>query len=168
MAPDGAIGMSVWSDIEACAGYMFRRIDPGFPDRAREWAGHGIPGIIVGGHNYGQGSSREHAALAPLHLGIRVVAAAGFARIHRRNLVVQGIVPLLLARDADRERASVGDRWRITGLAAAVRSGAEELTAEVEHGEPIRLRLLLSREERDVLAAGGLLRRTRGGDRPPR
>ncbi|MCE3552028.1 aconitate hydratase [Pseudonocardia sp. RS11V-5] len=168
MAPDGAIGMSVWSDIEACSHYLFRRFDPDFHDRAREWAGQGTPGIIVGGDNYGQGSSREHAAMAPLHLGIMVVAAAGFARIHRRNLVVQGIVPLLLAADADRERVSVGDRWHIAGLADAVRSGAEELTAEVDRGEPIALRLLLSRGERDVLAAGGLLRRTREGDRPPR
>ncbi|WP_433508261.1 aconitate hydratase [Pseudonocardia halophobica] len=167
MAPDGAIGMSVWSDIEACAGYMFRRLDPRFPDRAREWAARGTPGIIVGGHNYGQGSSREQAALAPLHLGVRVVAAAGFARIHRRNLIVQGIVPLVLAREGDRERASVGDRWRIEGLADAVRDGVEELTAEVERGEPIPLRLLLSHEERNVLAAGGLLRRARDGDRPP-
>ena len=117
-------------------------------------------------HNYGQGSSREQAALAPLHLGIKVVVAASFARIHRRNLIVQGIVPLLFGDDADRERVSVGDRWHINGVADAVGSGAEELNADVEHGEPIALRLLLTREERDILAAGGLLRQARAGDRP--
>ena len=66
MAPDGAIGMSFWSDIEACARYLFRRIDPDFHQRITEWGG----GIVVGGQNYGQGSSREQAALAPLHLGV--------------------------------------------------------------------------------------------------
>ncbi|HEU4846602.1 MAG TPA: aconitate hydratase, partial [Rubrobacteraceae bacterium] len=83
MAPDGALGMSLWSNIPECAKYMFRRQDLGFHDRALEWGG----GFIVGGHNYGQGSSREHAALAPLHLGIRAVIAKSFARIHRRNLI---------------------------------------------------------------------------------
>ena len=166
MAPDGAIGMSVWSDIEACAHYLFRRIDPEFHERTRAWVSDGTPGVIVGGHNYGQGSSREQAALAPLHLGIKVVVAASFARIHRRNLIVQGIVPLLFGDDADRERVSVGDRWHINGMADAVGSGAEELNADVEHGEPIALRLLLTREERDILAAGGLLRQARAGDRP--
>jgi aconitate hydratase len=166
MAPDGAIGMSLWSDIEACSEYLFRRLDPEFHDRAREWASQGTPGIIVGGHNYGQGSSREQAALAPLHLGVKAVVAAGFARIHRRNLIVQGIVPLLFADAADRERVSVGDRWHIAGVADGLASGTEELTAEVEHGEPIALRLLLTPQERDILAAGGLLRRTREGARP--
>ena len=70
---------------------MFRRQDPGFHDRALEKGG----GFIVGGHNYGQGSSREHAALAPLHLGIQAVIAKSFARIHRRNLISQGILPLV-------------------------------------------------------------------------
>jgi aconitate hydratase len=162
MAPDGALGMSVWSDVEACARYLFARIDPGFHDRALDWAG----GIIVGGHNYGQGSSREQAALSPLHLGVRAVAAASFARIHRRNLVVQGIVPLLLADPADHGRVSIGDRWRINDVAEAVAGGAEELTAEVEDGDPVALRLLLTRPERDILAAGGLLRQARDGGRP--
>ena len=70
MAPDGAIGMSVWSDIAACARYLFRRQDPDFHDRVTEWAEEGMRSLIVGGHNYGQGSSREQAALAPLHLGV--------------------------------------------------------------------------------------------------
>ena len=86
MAPDGAIAMSVWSNIAACARFMFGRLDPAFPDRAQERGG----GLIVGGHNYGQGSSREHAALAPLHLGVRVIAARQLradppAQPHRRR-----------------------------------------------------------------------------------
>jgi aconitate hydratase len=96
MAPDGALGMSLWSNIPECAKYMFRRQDPVFHDRTLEWGG----GFIVGGHNYGQGSSREHAALAPLQLGVKAVFAKSFARIHRRNLVAQGILALTFV-DAD-------------------------------------------------------------------
>jgi aconitate hydratase len=86
------------------------------------------------------------------------VVAASFARIHRRNLIAQGIVPMLFVDDADRERVRVGDRWQVAGVRAAVVSGGEELAAHVENGEPIRLRLELSGAERNTLAAGGLLR----------
>ena len=75
-------------------------------------------------------------------------------------------MPLLFADAADRERVAVGDRWHIHGVADAVGSGAEELNADIEHGEPIALRLLLTREERDILAAGGLLRQARADARP--
>src|SRR5215204_6298390 len=109
MAPDGALGMSLWSNIPECAKYMFRRQDPEFHDRALEWVG----GFIVGGHNYGQGSSREHAALAALHLGIRAVIARSFARIHRRNLISQSILPLLFREEDDNEGVSQGNTWKI-------------------------------------------------------
>jgi aconitate hydratase len=165
MAPDGALGMAVWSDIEACAEYMFARIDADFHHRARDWSAHGIRGIIVGGHNYGQGSSREQAALAPLFLGVQAVVAASFARIHRRNLIVQGIVPLLFANPADRDRVHVSDRWRVDGVAGAILSGAEQLIADVQDGEPIALQLQLTSAEREILAAGGLLRQARNGAR---
>ena len=161
MAPDGAIAMSVWSNIAACAEFMFRRLDPEFPARAREWGG----GLIVGGHNYGQGSSREHAALAPLHLGVRAIAAGSYARIHRRNLIAVGIVPLVIADD-DREATAVGQHWRIADLAGAVRSGAESVTATVDGDRAITLGLPISPGEREVLAAGGLLAHIRAGGRP--
>ncbi|MDF2469662.1 MAG: aconitate hydratase, partial [Rhodococcus erythropolis] len=89
MAPDGAIAMSVWSNIALCARFMFNRFDTGFHDRALEWGG----GIIVAGDNYGQGSSREHAALIPVYLGVRAIAARSYARIHRRNLRGQHCSP---------------------------------------------------------------------------
>ena len=161
MAPDGAIAMSVWSNIAACARFMFQRIDPEFPDRAQAWGG----GVVVGGHNYGQGSSREHAALAPLHLGVRAIAAGSYARIHRRNLIAVGIVPLVIA-DADRAATEVGQRWHVGALAEAVRSGADAVTARVDDGREIRLDLPLTPGERDVLAAGGLLAHVRAGGRP--
>src|SRR3954465_12502819 len=162
MAPDGAIAMSVWSNIAECARYMFRRLDPGFYDRARNEGG----GIIVGGHNYGQGSSREHAALAPQYLGVRAVAARSFARIHRRNLIAVGILPLVLD-DHEYEQARAGQRWRIPGLATAVAEGADTVTAEVDDGQPIRLTLTLTPNERAVLAAGGLVAHIQAGGRSP-
>lgn len=162
MAPDGVIAMSVWSNIEACAEFLFRRFDPELPARAREWGG----GVVVGGHNYGQGSSREHAALAPLFLGVRAIAAGSYARIHRRNLIAVGIVPLVIA-DGDRAAAEVGQRWRIDGLAEAVRSGAGSVVATVDREQEITLALELSPGERAVLAAGGLLAHVRAGGRRP-
>ncbi len=161
MAPDGAIGMSVWSDIEACARYLFWRIDPDFHARVTGWADDDTRAIIVGGHNYGQGSSREHAALSPLHLGIPAVVAVSFARIHRRNLIAQGIVPLLFADGSDREQVAVGDRWHVAGVRDAVSAGEEDLTADVDEARSVRLRLVLTGQERTILAAGGLLRHVR-------
>jgi len=152
MAPDGALGMTLWSDIPACARHMFRRQDPGFHDRALEWGG----GIVVGGHNYGQGSSREHAALAPLHLGIRAVVARSFARIHRANLISQSIVPLELADEADHDAVQEGETWTIAGVRAAVEAGDEQLTAETDAGRTVALRARLSARERETLLAGGL------------
>ena len=162
MAPDGTIAMSVWSNIAECARFMFRRLDPGFYDRARAEG----EGIIVGGHNYGQGSSREHAALAPQYLGVRAVAARSFARIHRRNLIAVGVLPLTLG-DGEYETAQQGQRWRIPGLAEAVRGGAEAVTVEVDDTRHIRLTLQLTPGERAVLQAGGLIAHIRSGGRSP-
>jgi aconitate hydratase len=152
MAPDGAIGMSLWSDAAACAEWMFRRQDHEFPARARAWGG----GLIVGGHNYGQGSSREVAAIAPLDLGIRAVVAKSFARIHRRNLICQGILPLTLADETDLHGVAVGDTWRIDGAREAVERGAEEVAA-LAGDRTVVLLLTLSPSEREMLLAGGLL-----------
>jgi predicted aconitate hydratase len=153
MAPDGTLGMSLWSNIPECAKYMFRRQDPGFHDRALEWGG----GFIVGGHNYGQGSSREQAALAPLQLGIRAVVAKNFARIHRRNLISQGVLPLLFVEEGDYERVSQGDTLRIEGVHEAVAAGKSTLTASRHDGAEIGLEIRLSPREREILLAGGML-----------
>lgn len=161
MAPDGAIGMAVWSNIAECARFMFRRLDPGFHDRALSWGG----GVIIGGHNYGQGSSREHAALAPLHLGVRAVIARSYARIHRRNLIGVGILPLVFVDDSAWLTARVGQRWRIPGIAAAVNSAAGPMTAEVDGSGAIPVSLDVSPGERQILRAGGLLAQVRAGGR---
>ena len=158
MAPDGALGMSLWSNIPECAKYMFRRQDPEFHDRALEWGG----GFIVGGHNYGQGSSREHAALAPLHLGIRAVIARSFARIHRRNLISQSILPLLFREEDDYERVSRGDTWKIEGVREPIAAGEQTLVVNTDDGTKIELEIRLSPREREVLLAGGTLKFLRG------
>ncbi len=152
MAPDGALGLAIWSNIPACARYMFRRFDPEFPARAEQWAG----GLVVGGHNYGQGSSREQAAFSALYLGVRAVVAKSFARIHRSNLIAQGIPSLVFASEADYERAAQGHEWRIPGLGEAVRSGRSEVWAETPAG-PVRLVLRLSDRERAIMMTGGLV-----------
>src|SRR5215213_3146835 len=158
MAPDGALGMSLWSNIPECAKYMFRRQDPEFHDRALEWGG----GFVVGGHNYGQGSSREHAALAPLHLGIRAVIARSFARIHRRNLISQSILPLLFREEDDYERVSRGDIWKIEGVREPIAAGEQTLVVNTDDGTKIELEIRLSPREREVLLAGGTLKFLRG------
>jgi aconitate hydratase len=162
MAPDGAIGMSLWSNIAECAAWMFLRQDPEFPERAIAWGG----GLIVGGHNYGQGSSREVAAIAPLYLGIRAVVAKSFARIHRRNLICQGVLPLTFAEETDYERVTMGQSWQIPGARDAIAKGLELLSGEAD-GVPVPLRLSASPREREMLLAGGLLELVRQGPFEP-
>jgi aconitate hydratase len=159
MAPDGALGMSLWSNIPECARFMFRRQDPEFHGRALEWGG----GFIVGGHNYGQGSSREHAALVPLHLGIRAVVAKSFARIHRRNLISQGILPLVFADEDNYDRVDQGDEWDIEGVRETIGAGETLLYAKGNAGREIRLEARLLPREREVLLAGGTLKHLREG-----
>lgn len=159
MAPDGTLGMSLWSNTAECARYMFRRQDPEFYDRALKWGG----GFVVGGHNYGQGSSREQAALAPLYLGVRAVVAKSFARIHRRNLIGQGILPLVFIDEANYKETHQGDAWRIDSAREAVAKGAVSLTAESEAGGEIVLEVQLLPREREILLAGGTLKYLRAG-----
>jgi aconitate hydratase len=147
MVPDGALGVAIWSNIPACARFMFRRFDPAFPARAEEWGG----GIVVGGHNYGQGSSREQAAFAALYLGVRAVVAKSFARIHRTNLIAQGILPLVLGDEDDYDRVEVGQPW-----AVAVDLERDAWEAETPNG-PVLLEPRLTARERKILRAGGLV-----------
>jgi aconitate hydratase len=147
MAPDGALGMALWGNIPACARFMFRRLDPSFHDRATE-AGQGL---VVAGENYGQGSSREQAALAALQLGVRAVIAKPFARIHRRNLALNGIVPLRFSDPGDYDGVYEGDVWRIEGLRSAISSGGSVTTST---GVELCVELLAG--EREPVLAGGL------------
>ncbi|TCJ18125.1 aconitate hydratase [Rubrobacter taiwanensis] len=156
LAPDGVEVMAFRSNVPEIAKYTFRRFDPEYHKKAKAMA----PGIIVGGENYGQGSSREHAALAPLHLGIRVVIAKSFARIHRRNLISQGILPLRFKDPGDYERLEQGQTWRLEGIRERLENGDREVPLR-SGGEEIPLLAELSRRERNLLLDGGLLRHLR-------
>src|SRR5689334_1495302 len=153
LAPDGVEVMSYRSNIPAIAEFTFRHRDPEFRKRLQEWG----EGFIVGGDNYGQGSSREHAALAPLQLGVKAVFAKSFARIHRRHLVAQGILALTFKDDADYDRAEVGQTWTLPNVREELSEGADEITVEVEDSESFKVTHDFAPKEREVLVEGGLL-----------
>jgi aconitate hydratase len=152
--PAGSKVLPLRSNIPAISDYVFSSVDPEFPDRARQCGG----GIIVGGENYGQGSSREHAALAPMYLGIKAVVAKSFARIHRQNLVNFGILPLKLINPADYELINQLDNIEIPGVAEALRNGQTELDL-IDKTTNARIKVThdLSERERRVVLAGGRL-----------
>jgi aconitate hydratase len=154
LAPDGVEVMSYRSNVPAIAEFTFRHRDPEFRKRMKEWGA----GFIVGGHNYGQGSSREHAALAPLQLGVKGVFAKSFARIHRRNLVAQGILALTFKDDGDYDRAKVGETWVLPEIKQELADGAEEITVRIEEsGDEFTLTHDFAPKEREILIEGGLL-----------
>jgi aconitate hydratase len=153
LSPDGATVMAYRSNVPAIAEFTFQHRDKEFPRRAHDWGG----GFIVAGDNYGQGSSREHAALAPAQLGVRAVIAKSFARIHRRNLIAQGVVPLLFRAESDYDKAELGQTWRISGL-HAIAHGADELQTEISDKGTITLTHDLLPREREIVVAGGLIR----------
>lgn len=155
--PGGSKILPLRSNIPAISRYVFSQIDKGFADRAREKGS----GFILGGKNYGQGSSREHAALSPRFLGIRAVIAQSFARIHRANLINFGILPLEFIHEEDLERFSLSDRLRIKDLRDLVARGNVIPVENVTRGFTIETRLDLSPRLREVILAGGLLGYTR-------
>lgn len=151
--PAGAKILPLRSNIPAMAGYVFAPVDPSFPARAREAGG----GLIVGGENYGQGSSREHAALAPMYLGVKAVLARSFARIHRHNLVNFGILPLTFIDPADYARVEQDDVLEITGIPEALRGGSELEVKNVTRGFTFKVRAQVTPREAEIVLAGGLL-----------
>jgi aconitate hydratase len=152
MSPDGVLVFQERSNIEAIAEYCFKKEDPEFVSRAKEWGG----GFVVAGDNYGQGSSREHAALAPLQLGVRAVFAKAIHRIHRRNLINNGIVPILI-EDHVYGKAVLGDEWRLPGIRGELETGSPTFTLEMD-GQTVQVKNDLKPHEREQLLAGGLLR----------
>jgi aconitate hydratase len=153
LAPDGVEVMAYRSNVPAIAEFTLRHRDPEFRKRLKEWGS----GIIVAGHNYGQGSSREHAALAPLHLGVRAVVAKSFARIHRRNLISQGIVALMFSDESDYDRVEVGQCWSLQSLRRRLEEGSDTITASIDGDDELELTHDFSEHEREILIAGGLL-----------
>jgi aconitate hydratase len=140
------------SNIPAISRFVFEQVDPGFPQRAKEKGN----GAVVAGENYGQGSSREHAALAPRYLGIRVKLAKSFARIHKANLINFGILPLCFKNLTDYETLKQGDTLTFGNLRSLVADGAMEIPVRV-NGREILTLLEISDRERQHLLAGGTL-----------
>ncbi|NDY43500.1 aconitate hydratase [Dissulfurirhabdus thermomarina] len=151
--PAGSRVLPLRSNVPAISRFVFESVDPSFAERAERAGG----GIVVGGDNYGQGSSREHAALAPRYLGVRAKLAKGFARIHKANLVNFGIVPMTFADPADYDRVRQGDRLAIPGLRRALLAGAETVTVRLGGGGTFDVRLDLGERDRRILAEGSLL-----------
>jgi aconitate hydratase len=156
--PAGSQILRYRSNIPKLAEYVFNRVDPEFAGRARAKGG----GFIVGGKNYGQGSSREHAAIAPMYLGVVGVIAKAFARIHLANLINWGVVPATFADPADHERVGQGDVLEIPDVRRQIDAGADRLTVKnVTRGTTFVVNLTLNRRERDYLLAGGKLAHTK-------
>ena len=154
--PAGSKILPYRSNIPKLSEFCFTVCDPTFPARARA-AGDGI---IVGGSNYGQGSSREHAALVPMYLGIRCVVAKSFARIHVANLINAGILPLTFADPADYDALAQGAHLRIDNIRAGMAAGALTLT-DTATGKAYPVVCSLTERQQAILLAGGLLNYTK-------
>jgi aconitate hydratase len=151
--PAGQKVLPFRSNIPAISDFVYYQVDETYVQRARETGDH----AIVGGDNYGQGSSREHAAIAPRHLGLRVVVAKSFARIHRQNLANFGILALTFADPADFDALDRGDVLHLEGLHDALRRPAEVPARVGPDGATITLAHALSPRQVDMLLAGGLI-----------
>ncbi len=158
--PAGSKVLPFRSNIPAIANFVFSNLDSTFSSRAMEAKEKG-GGIIIGGENYGQGSSREHAAIAPMHLGIQAVIAKSFARIHRSNLINFGILPFEFVNAGDYEKTAQGDRLVINNISGVISGSQEYVVENATKGYTFRVRSTLNERERDVVVKGGLLPYTR-------
>lgn len=147
------------SNVPYLAGFCLTPCDPDFPKRARENGG----GFIVGGSNYGQGSSREHAALAPVELGIKAVVAKSFARIHRANLINNGILPLTFQKEKDYHLIEQGDEVSIANIGRQLVENPQQIIIMVNSTKnlAIPLRADLTERQLEMILAGGLLNLTK-------
>ena len=164
--PAGAQALPYRSDIAKLAEFTFSQVDPGYLERAHRAGQH----AVVGGDNYGQGSSREHAAIAPRHLGLRLVLARSYARIHWQNLANFGIVALEFADPADYDRISQGDELTIDDVRKQL-GGGTEITVHGSSGEAFTARHHLSERQVEMVLAGGQIpllrnRRVHGATAP--
>jgi len=154
--PAGA-RMKYRSNVPKYSEFVFENVDSTFAARAAANRKKGVDNIIVAGLSYGQGSSREHAALCPMYLGVRMVVARSFERIHRSNLINFGIVPAVFVRPEDYDLLFPGDRVEIPGLRERIAAGdALELVVPGKK-VTVSLRCELGARERKILLAGGML-----------
>ena len=155
--PAGAKILPLRSNIPAISEHCFAVCDNTFPKRAMSLG----KSIIVGGANYGQGSSREHAALAPLYLGVKAVIVMSFARIHKQNLINVGILPLEFVNESDYDKISQGDEFVLCGLISFIKNGGELTVQDKTNGAEFKVKCELSERMRNVMLCGGLLEYTR-------
>jgi aconitate hydratase len=151
--PAGQKVLPFRSNVPRIAEFVYYQVDESYVERARQAGDH----AVVGGQNYGQGSSREHAAIAPAYLGLRVVVVKSYARIHRQNLANFGILPLVFTDPGDYDKLSQGATLRLDGVRDALTSGDTELEASVDGDGTITLSHQLSERQRDMVLAGGLI-----------
>ena len=144
------------SNVPEYAKFVFEPCDPSFHDRCLAAKAEGIANVIVAGESYGQGSSREHAALCPMYLGVKAVVAKSIERIHRANLINFGIVPFVFDDAADYDALAQGEQLDLDGIRDAV-AGDGHLVVKLRSGKTIRLTASLSARERELLLCGGLL-----------
>jgi aconitate hydratase len=155
--PAGSKILPLRSNIPAISEYVFHNIDGAFSKRALESQGF----IVIGGENYGQGSSREHAAIAPMYLGLQAVIAKSFARIHRANLINFGVLPLVFKDGADYEGVEKGDRLMIRDMAACLRGERPCRVENLTRGNAFEAASNLNPREAELIEKGGLLAHTR-------
>lgn len=155
--PAGAKILPLRSNIPAISNYCFTVCDKDFPERAKMLGSS----VIVGGANYGQGSSREHAALAPLYLGVKAVLVKSFARIHRSNLINAGILPLTFVNESDYDKISLGDELVLPDVKKIILEGGDVVVENVTTSEKIMAKCELTGRTRDIILAGGLLNYTK-------
>ena len=151
--PAGAKVLPLRSNIPAISEFVFEKVDKDFVNRAKEKGG----GFLIGGVNYGQGSSREHAALAPMYLGVKAVIARSFARIHRANLLNFGILPLTFENENDYNLLDQGDSIELPDIKNRLTSGDKIIVRNITKNKEIKVTHALTPREIDILCFGGLL-----------
>ncbi len=154
--PSNAKLLPFRSNIPHLSDYCLTPVDDSFPKRAKAAGG----GFLVAGHNYGQGSSREHAALVPLYLGVKGVVAKSFARIHQSNLLNSGILPLTFIHEADYDGMDAGDVLEIKDSVSQIMAGEVLILQNITKQKEIKVELALSPRLKEILLAGGLLNYT--------
>ena len=149
------------SNIGKYADFVFEGVDPSFSKRALENKAKGVHNVVVGGLSYGQGSSREHAAICPSHLGVRAVITKSFERIHSANLINFGIVPLLFADESDYDRISQGDQVEIPNIRESIGKGTSLKARNVTKGFDFDVKHTLTGRQIEIILAGGRLAYTK-------
>ena len=151
------------SNVPQYAHFVFEGVDPTFYDRASAVRDEGRHNVIVAGESYGQGSSREHAAMCPMYLGVKMVIAKGIERIHQANLVNFGILPCLFVDSADYDRIEQGDQLVADNFHKALKGDGVFTVRDATKKFTFQVKALLSKRQREIVLAGGLLPYTKQG-----